>query len=59
MSKKSGIKKSGIEHHPERIYQPYSVWCNGSIIWFAYTKEEAEEKLAEEIEKHKEVVIVK
>jgi len=33
-----------IDYHPDRI-QPYTVWIKGRVIWFAYTRPEAELKL--------------
>ena len=38
-------KKTGIEVSLRDKVQPFRVWYNGNIIWFARTREEAEEKL--------------
>ena len=43
MNKQTGIVKSETDQT-----QPYRVWLNGKIVWFAKTEEEARTKLVEE-----------
>ena len=37
--------RTGITFHPKRR-QPYTVWFREQIVWFAYSEDEAEAKLA-------------
>lgn len=41
------MKKTGIFLRETDETQPYRVWYEGKIIWFAHDKEEAELKLKE------------
>ena len=34
-----------IEHHPDRLIHPYTVWFRGQIVKFCASKEEAEMEL--------------
>lgn len=49
---------TGIMENPLDKSQPFRVWYNGNIIWFAHTMKEAEEKLEKERRRKCQIVNV-